>query len=96
MRQHRPYWFLRRGLFSGLLLFLSPAITGALESTDAEEIIPYYDIIDTLEVVDSPDDDSNWRIRRSDIELDPSCLYQDVYKHTLATRPLDLFRHSCR
>jgi hypothetical protein len=88
MTLHRSLRFFLFTLISEVLFVFTPAVTSALDSSAQEENIYYPDIIDTLEVVDSLDEHSLEKIRRSDIELDPASLYQDVYKHALATKPL--------
>jgi hypothetical protein len=74
--------------FCGVFRLCFPPIAGALESDTQQREIYYVDILDTLEVVDSLSGHSPGVMRRNEIESDPACLYQDVYKHALATKPL--------
>ena len=72
----------------GAFCFLSPAFARAMDGGAQKKTFLYHDVIDTLEVVDSLDNCSSVEMRRSDIELNPACLYQDVCKHALAAKPL--------
>jgi len=83
----RLFRLLGRGFLWAALAMLIPYISRALESGVLEAEIFYSDVIDTLDVVDSLSEETNGKIRTSDLELNPSCLYQDVFKYTLATEP---------
>ena len=75
-------------ILCGIFSLLSQEKAFALEGEAPEAGIFYLDIIDTLEVVDSRSEYSSGTMRRSEIESNPASLYQDVYKHALATKPL--------
>ncbi len=85
---HRPLRCFIPTFLCAALCILSTVFARATDGGAQENISFYHDVIDTLEVVDSLDDHSSVEMRRSEIQLDPACLYQDVCKHTLATKPL--------
>ena len=76
---------LRLGILLGFLAVICHGTGGALEGGIIEEDFSSYDIIDTLLVVDSLAEDSKGRIRTRDLESNPSCIYQDVYKRVYSS-----------
>jgi len=87
MKAHLPFRSLSLGILFGILVIICHGRSSAVEGGIIENDFSSYDIIDTLLVVDSLAEDSKGQIRKRDLESNPSCLYQDVYKHAVSTEP---------